>query len=467
MKNLYTWVAALLFVALTVSVTACTSASSAGTVTVVDRPDTHAVNANYMGYRAPLRPLNFIKLPVGSIRPEGWVRKFLELQRDGLTGHLGEISAWLEKDDNAWLTTGGDHGWEEVPYWLKGYSSLAYILNDPEMIEETKYWIEGVFASCQPDGYFGPVNERNGKRELWAQMIMLWCLQSYYEYSQDRRVIDLMTNYFKWQMTVPDDRLLEDFWENSRGGDNIISIYWLYSHTGDAFLLELAEKIHRNTADWTQSTSLPNWHNVNIAQCFREPATYYMQTGDSAMLKASYNVHRLIRRTFGQVPGGMFSNMLKQLKDAGKEDKLDEVLAEIPRVREDAGYPPLVTPTSQIVGTQAVFNVILGERYKMVTKEFKGLVHGDYGKTPAPISAEFTKKILGDEQPITCRFADTLAPEMDKLKAEAAKWAIQEEDVLTYAMFPQVAPKFFEKRNAKAQGVDADHADFANKSHPV
>ena len=168
-----------------------------------------------------------------------------------------------------------------------------------------------------------------------------------------------------------------------------------------------------------------------------------------------------------QVPGGMFSNMLKQLKDAGKEDKLDEVLAEIPRVREDAGYPPLVTPTSQIVGTQAVFNVILGERYKMVTKEFKGLVHGDYGKTPAPISPEFTKKILGDEKPITCRFADTLAPEMDKLKAEAAKWATQEEDVLTYAMFPQVAPKFFEKRNAKAQGVDADHADFANKSHPV
>ena len=168
-----------------------------------------------------------------------------------------------------------------------------------------------------------------------------------------------------------------------------------------------------------------------------------------------------------QVPGGMFSNMLKQLKDAGKEDKLDDVLAEIPRVREDAGYPPLVTPTSQIVGTQAVFNVILGERYKMVTKEFKGLVHGDYGKTPAPIKPEFTKKILGDEQPITCRFADTLAPEMDKLKAEAAKWATQEEDVLTYAMFPQVAPKFFEKRNAKLQGVDADHADFANKSHPV
>ena len=168
-----------------------------------------------------------------------------------------------------------------------------------------------------------------------------------------------------------------------------------------------------------------------------------------------------------QVPGGMLSNLLKQLKDAGKEDKLEEVLQEIPRVREDSGYPPLVTPTSQIVGTQAVFNVILGERYKMVTKEFKGLVHGDYGKTPAPIKPEFTQKILKGEEPITCRPADLLEPEVDKMKAEAAKYAIQEEDVLTYAMFPQVAPKFFEKRNARLQGVDAQHADYASKSHPV
>lgn len=276
------------------------------TVEVVDRPDLKIANVNYVGNRAPIKPLSFIKLPVGSIQPEGWLKKYLELQREGLTGHLGEISAWLEKKNNAWLTTGGDHGWEEVPYWLKGYGNLAYILNDPKMIAETKGWLEGAFASCQPDGYFGPVNERNGKRELWAQMIMLWCLQSYYEYSQDQRVIDLMTNYFKWQMTVPDDKLLEDYWENSRGGDNMLSVYWLYNRTGDAFLLELAEKLHRNTADWTKSTSLPNWHNVNIAQCFREPATYYMLTGDSAMLNASYNVHHLIRRTFGQMPGGMF-----------------------------------------------------------------------------------------------------------------------------------------------------------------
>ncbi len=168
-----------------------------------------------------------------------------------------------------------------------------------------------------------------------------------------------------------------------------------------------------------------------------------------------------------QVPGGMLSNMIKQLKDAGKEDQLDEVLKEIPRVRKDSGYPPLVTPTSQIVGTQAVFNVILGERYKMVTKEFKGLVHGDYGKTPAPIDPEFSSMILKGEAPITCRPADLLEPEVEKMKAEAAKYAIQEEDVLTYAMFPQVAPKFFEKRNARLQGVDALHADYEAKSHPV
>ncbi len=168
-----------------------------------------------------------------------------------------------------------------------------------------------------------------------------------------------------------------------------------------------------------------------------------------------------------QVPGGMLSNMIKQLKDAGKEDQLDEVLKEIPRVRKDSGYPPLVTPTSQIVGTQAVFNVILGERYKMVTKEFKGLVHGDYGKTPAPIDPEFSSMILKGEAPITCRPADLLEPEVEKMKAEAAKYAIQEEDVLTYAMFPQVAPKFFEKRNARMQGVDALHADYTAKSHPV
>ena len=168
-----------------------------------------------------------------------------------------------------------------------------------------------------------------------------------------------------------------------------------------------------------------------------------------------------------QVPGGMLSNLLNQLKEAGKADLLEDVLAEVPRVREEAGFPPLVTPSSQIVGTQAALNIINGERYKMVTKEFKALVRGEYGKTPAPISDEFRKMIIGDEEPITCRPADLLQPEMDKLRDECAKYAKNDEDVLSYAQFPQPATKFFEKRRAKELEIDADHLNKAAKVMPV
>ncbi|MDR2532045.1 MAG: oxaloacetate decarboxylase subunit alpha [Oscillospiraceae bacterium] len=164
-----------------------------------------------------------------------------------------------------------------------------------------------------------------------------------------------------------------------------------------------------------------------------------------------------------QVPGGMLSNLVSQLKQAGKSDKFEEVLKEIPRVREDSGYPPLVTPTSQIVGTQAVFNIISGERYKTVTKEFKGLVKGEYGRTPEAISPEFRQKIIGDEQPVDCRPADLIAPELEKLKSEAGKWVQQEEDVLSYAMFGQVAEKFFEKRSDRQNGIDNTNKDTINK----
>lgn len=168
-----------------------------------------------------------------------------------------------------------------------------------------------------------------------------------------------------------------------------------------------------------------------------------------------------------QVPGGMLSNLVSQLKQAGREDQLEDVLREVPLVREDAGYPPLVTPTSQIVGTQAVFNIINGERYKTVTKEFKGLVRGEYGRTPVPINLEFRKKIIGDEEVIEHRPADNLEPELDKLREECAEWIEQEEDVLSYAQFGQVATKFFEWRRNKKYGIDGDHADVENKVHPV
>ncbi len=275
-------------------------------ITMVDRPNSQVTNTSYVQNRKPLFPQNFIKLPVGSVKPKGWILRFLELQRDGLNGHLGEISAWLDKENNAWLGTGTDYGWEEVPYWLKGYGNMAYILDDNKMIDETKTWLEAVFESQREDGYFGPYIEKNGKPDLWGNMIMIWCLQSYYEYTQDKRVIDLMTKYFKWQLALPDDMFLKDYWENSRGGDNLLSVYWLYNITGEKYLLDLAEKTHKNTANWRQRSTLPNWHNVNIAQSFREPATYYMLSKDSADLAATYNVHHLIRNTFGQVPGGMF-----------------------------------------------------------------------------------------------------------------------------------------------------------------
>ena len=152
-----------------------------------------------------------------------------------------------------------------------------------------------------------------------------------------------------------------------------------------------------------------------------------------------------------QVPGGMLSNTISQLKQAGKEDKLYEVLAEVPRVKKDFGYPPLVTPTSQIVGTQAVMNVISGERYKMVPKESKALLRGEYGKLPAPVNEEVHKKAIGDDKVITCRPADLLEPELEKYAAEMKEKGIGKsyEDVLSYALFPQVAEKFFAVRDAE------------------
>lgn len=168
-----------------------------------------------------------------------------------------------------------------------------------------------------------------------------------------------------------------------------------------------------------------------------------------------------------QVPGGMLSNLVSQLKQQGKEDKFDEVLKEVPRVRADFGYPPLVTPSSQIVGTQAVLNVLMGERYKMISKESKAIVRGEYGKTPVEISPEIVKKIIGDEPRITCRPADKLKPELKKLRDEIKPYIEQDEDVLTYALFEQVALKFFENRKAKTLKTDPNLKDTENKTHPV
>ena len=319
-------------------------------VSIVDKPNTVQRNQHYISNRFPLQPNPLIKLPITAIKPQGWLLEYLNRQRNGLTGNLGKISAWLQKENNAWLSKDGkgDWGWEEVPYWLKGYANIGYILEDQEMINEAKTWIEGVINSQKPNGYFGPdfawesyiseedrseviLSEKTSIRDFWPNMIMLYCLQSYYEYSGDKRVIDLMTNYFKYQLDVPDEIFLSKakYWHRIRGGDNLHSVLWLYNHTGEEWLLELAEKVHQHTAPWSSRghsmeeignhkeiregmewpdwyRELIDWHNVNVAQAFREPAQYFQISGNYEDLHASYENHKIIRKYFGQVPGGMF-----------------------------------------------------------------------------------------------------------------------------------------------------------------
>ncbi len=210
-------------------------------------------------------------------------------------------------------------------------------------------------------------------------------------------------------------------------------------------------------------TGLDNNLLAEIADYFRPIREEALKSGLMSTKVLGVDIQALLY----QVPGGMLSNLISQLKTLGAEDKYTDVLKEIPRVRADFGYPPLVTPSSQIVGTQAVFNVVMGERYKNVTKESKAVVRGEYGQTPAPISDEVRKKIIGDEKPITCRPADLLKPELAKIEEEMKQWKQQDEDILSYALFPQVAEDFFKYREAQQKKVDPALADTENKTYPV
>lgn len=202
---------------------------------------------------------------------------------------------------------------------------------------------------------------------------------------------------------------------------------------------------------------------IEIRDYFQPLREKYIESGLMSTKVMGVNVNTLKY----QVPGGMLSNLVSQLKQMNREDAYEEVLEEVPRVRADMGYPPLVTPSSQIVGTQAVLNVINGERYKMVSKETKGLVKGEYGRCPAEISPEIVKKTIGDEERITCRPADLLKPELENMKKECAEWIRQDEDVLSYALFGQVAVNYFKHREAELDKIDNDLVDRENKVYPV
>jgi hypothetical protein len=277
---------------------------------VVSRAEADRTNSFYIGNRAPLTPSELIKLPIGSITPGGWLRRQLELEADGMTGHLEELSHWLNFDKSAWASKNGagELGWEELPYWLKGYGDLGYVLHDKKIITHARRWIDAVLDSQEADGYFGPRVNKTGLKglpDLWPHMVMLNVLQSFYEATGDGRVLPFMTNYFHWLNSLPASDFGQGYWPKIRAGDTVETAYWLYTRTGDAFLLDVAKKIHDNMADWT--SGVIDWHNVNVAQGFREPGVYFLQARDQKFLDAAENNYQTVMDRYGQFPGGGFA----------------------------------------------------------------------------------------------------------------------------------------------------------------
>jgi DUF1680 family protein len=279
-------------------------------VTTVDQIPSTTSTPLYVTDRPPLLASPLVKLPIGSIEPRGWLRHQLELEASGMTGHLPEVSKWCTFEGNAWTDPQGKgtNGWEEVPYWLKGFGDLGYVLKDQRIIDEAKRWFDAIFAAQREDGWFGPEGLRTSSDhkhpDLWPNMAVLNALQNYYEYSKDERVITLMQRYFKWEMNCPDDAFMKGYWPEMRTGDNMESVFWLYNRTGDRSLLDLAEKIQKHTPNWV--SRLPMWHNVNLAQGFREPAEYFTLSHDPKQMYGTLHAYNTIMDLYGQVPGGGF-----------------------------------------------------------------------------------------------------------------------------------------------------------------
>ncbi len=266
--------------------------------------------AFYPSNRAPLAPSPLIKLPIGAITPQGWLRHQLELERDGVTGHLEEISPFLDFSKSSWADPqgAGHFGWEEFPYWIKGYGDLGYVLGDEKIIANTKRWLKAAMATQREDGYFGPrellTSFDKQFPDMWPQMPVLNALQSYYEFSGDRQVIDVMTKYFHWQDGLPAEDFGKGYWPRVRMSDNIESIHWLYNRTGEAFLLGLADKIYHHAMRWE---GIQNWHNVNIAESFRMPTVFWEQAKEPALRDGAERNYQQVMGIYGQFPGGGFA----------------------------------------------------------------------------------------------------------------------------------------------------------------
>ncbi len=263
----------------------------------------HVVFKGYTNSRAPLYQNPYLELPLGAIKPQGWLREMLLRQKTGATGNLDKLYPVVMNNRNGWLGGDGDQ-WERGPYWIDGLLPLAYILNDKELIAKVQPWVEWSLNSQQPDGYFGPSKDysyergmqRDNSRDWWPKMVMLKILKQYYSATQDTRVIKLMTNYFKYQLKELPKNPLDHwtFWARYRGGDNLMMVYWLYNITGDAFLLKLGDLIHKQTFDFTDAflntdmlAKYGSIHCVNLAEGMKDPIIYYQHHPEQKYLDAT------------------------------------------------------------------------------------------------------------------------------------------------------------------------------------
>ncbi len=293
--------------------------AGATTITDVTNIQATAYGGLYLGNRAPLQPSPLLRLPPGSIQPQGWLRTMLQNQRNGLNGLQEQISPFLVFATSDWTTTNGSgttQGWERVPYWLRGYIDLGYCLQDATVISNATRWIKGVMNSQRTNGYFGPATDYSDGTnnsdlgiavpDMWPQMPMLDAFRSYYDYTGDTNALNLMRNYCLWEAALPAADFGAGYWPMMRMGDNIESIYWLYNRLGEPWLLTLATNIYANMARWDTPNTLPNWHNVNIAECFRAPTVFWQQSGNAAQFAFAEANYEVVMNQYGQVPGGAF-----------------------------------------------------------------------------------------------------------------------------------------------------------------
>ncbi|MFC6593925.1 RICIN domain-containing protein [Kitasatospora paranensis] len=265
-----------------------------------------AAGGLYSPNAAPLHPTALLRLPPDAVRPAGWLAGQLALQLAGLCGRYAEISHFLDLTTTGWAHPERD-GWEEVPYWLRGYVDLAVVTRDATALATARRWIEAILATQQSDGWFGPRALRTslgGGPDFWPFLPLLQALRSWYEYTADSRILPFLTAFLRF-MNAQGPGAFNQSWVSVRWGDGLDTVVWLYNRTRDAFLIDLMDTIHRNGANWT--SSIPSWHNVNIAQGFREPAQYAQRSGLASDTSAAYRTYDTVLGQYGQFPGGGFA----------------------------------------------------------------------------------------------------------------------------------------------------------------